>query len=94
MLAYGFMNAAYYCLVTLATFSFNFKSDLLRVPPSLAATQKISLAAVKLGKIAGWLTAPHSIPLFLCLVIDWYMYCRIAALFRPRLGGQSGHQSG
>ena len=52
LLAYGFLNASYYCIVTLITYILYFKSDLLAMPSGLSIQNRISIAAMKMSQIA------------------------------------------
>ena len=51
LVAYGFLNAAYYCTVTFITYMYYLKDDALRVPSHLGFGEKLSIAASLMGKI-------------------------------------------
>ena len=52
LLAYGFLNAFYYCTVTLITFIFYFKSDMLKIPADITFLNRLSLATSKMSQVA------------------------------------------
>ena len=51
LVAYGFLNAAYYCTVTFITYMYYLKDNALQVPSNLGLGSKLSVAASLMGKI-------------------------------------------
>ena len=55
LLAYGVLNALYYCSVTTVAYGYFFNSDVLSlsVPSTASGTVRIAAAAKAMGKVVG-----------------------------------------
>lgn len=51
LLAYGILNALYYCGVTALTYSYFFNSDILRISSSVVGSARIAAAVKAMGKV-------------------------------------------
>ena len=51
LVAYGFLNAAYYCTVTFITYLYYMRDNALQVPSHLGVREKMTVAAALMAKI-------------------------------------------